>query len=48
MDRPSGIFNTQVGGILFGDMAVVMKALANETGTNPGFYDAAWHVLYPR
>ena len=35
-------------GILFGDMAVVMKALANKTGTNPGFYDAAWHVLYPR
>ena len=46
-DNPAGVFDTQVGAILFGDMAAATKARVNETGANPGFYDAAWHVLYP-
>jgi hypothetical protein len=46
-DLPAGVFDPQVGAILFGDMAAATKAQVNETGANPGFYDAAWHVLYP-
>ena len=46
-DRPAGVFDPQVGAILFGDMPAATKERVNETGANPGFYDAAWHVLYP-
>jgi hypothetical protein len=47
-DRPAGVFDPQVGAILFGDMAAATKERVNETGANPGFYDAGWHVVYPR
>ncbi|KAF8142138.1 hypothetical protein EV363DRAFT_1249340 [Boletus edulis] len=46
-DHPGGVFEKQVGAILFGDMPAATKERVNETGANPGFYDAAWHVLYP-
>ena len=46
-DRPTGVFDHQVGAILFGDMAAATKDRVNETGANPGFYGAAWHVLFP-
>ena len=46
-DGPAGVFESQVGAILFGDMPAATKERVNETGANPGFYDAAWHVLYP-
>ena len=46
-DHPAGVFDRQVGAILFGPMAAATKDRVNETGANPAFYDAAWHVLYP-
>ncbi|KAH0836360.1 hypothetical protein J3R83DRAFT_7913 [Lanmaoa asiatica] len=46
-DQPAGVFNPQVGMILFGAMAAATKNQVNETGANPGFYEAAWHVVYP-
>lgn len=45
-DHPAGLFDHQVGAILFGDMAAATRDHVNETGANPGFYGAAWHVLY--
>ena len=45
-DRPAGVFDPQLGAILFGSMPAATKARVNETGANPGFYDAAWHVVY--
>ena len=46
--RPAGVFDHQVGVVLFGDTAAATKERVNDTGANPGLYDAAWHVLYPR
>ncbi|KAF8549861.1 hypothetical protein OG21DRAFT_1420628 [Imleria badia] len=46
-DRPAGVFDHQADAILFGDMAAATKDRVNETGANPGFYGAAWHVLFP-
>ena len=45
-DRPAGVFNPQVGATLFGDMPAATQERVNETGANPGLYDAAWHVVY--
>ncbi|KAH0835910.1 hypothetical protein J3R83DRAFT_9806 [Lanmaoa asiatica] len=47
-DQPAGVFNPQVGMYLVGVMAAATKNQVNETGANPGFYGAAWHVVYPR
>lgn len=33
-------------GAILGGMSAATKRRANETGANPGFYDAAWHVAY--
>ena len=45
-DRPVGVLDNQLGVVLFGSMPAATKARVNETGANPGFYDAAWHVVY--
>ena len=45
-DHPAGVFDNQLGVALFGSTAAATKAQVNETGANPGFYDAAWHVLH--
>ena len=47
-DHPSGVFEPQIEALLFGDMPAATKARVDETGANPGLYDAAWHVVYPR
>ncbi|KAG9309872.1 hypothetical protein JVU11DRAFT_9900 [Chiua virens] len=45
-DYPAGIPKPQVGLSIFGDVPAATRHRVNETGANPGAYDAAWHVLY--
>ena len=45
-DHPAGVFAFQGGVALFGNMPTATKDRVNETGANPGFYNAAWHVVY--
>jgi hypothetical protein len=47
-DRPAGVFDSQAGAIVIGNTAAATKERVNETGANPGLYDAGWHVVYPR
>ncbi|KAF8554875.1 FAD-binding domain-containing protein [Imleria badia] len=43
---PAGIITPQTAVFLFGDMPASSKDQVNTTGANPGFFDAAWHVIF--
>ncbi|KAG9309448.1 hypothetical protein JVU11DRAFT_10417 [Chiua virens] len=45
-DYPDGVFNPQVSGFIMGEMPIAMRDRVNETAANPGFFDAAWEVVY--
>ncbi|KAF9225235.1 hypothetical protein BS17DRAFT_807574 [Gyrodon lividus] len=45
-DIPAGTFTPQIGVIIVGNMPAATKDKADETGANPGLYEASWHVLY--
>ena len=45
-DHPPGVFALQGGVALSGNMPTATKDRVNETGANPGLYNAAWHVIY--
>lgn len=45
LSGPSGTFGA-VPPFLLGNMPAATRQKANETGANPGLYEAAWHVVY--
>ncbi|KAN0091547.1 hypothetical protein V8E55_005113 [Tylopilus felleus] len=45
-DHIAGVLGIKAYVILLGDVAAATKDRVNETGANPGFYDAAWLVIY--
>lgn len=45
-DHSAGVLTLPTPLVLFGGMPAATKQQVNETGANPGFYDAAWHVFY--
>lgn len=45
-NAPAGTITSQTAVFLFGDMPASSKDQVNATGANPGFFDAAWHVIY--
>ncbi|KAF9225239.1 hypothetical protein BS17DRAFT_815845, partial [Gyrodon lividus] len=45
-DNPAGTFTPEISVIIMGNMPAATKDKADETGANPGLYEASWHVLY--
>ena len=46
VDHLAGVVSPQTTMSLYGGMPAATRQQVNETGANPGFYDAAWHVFY--
>ncbi|KIJ66529.1 hypothetical protein HYDPIDRAFT_26869 [Hydnomerulius pinastri MD-312] len=45
-DVPAGTFTPDIAVFILGDMPAATREKANQTGANPGLYEASWHIAY--
>ncbi|EGO02333.1 hypothetical protein SERLA73DRAFT_159274 [Serpula lacrymans var. lacrymans S7.3] len=43
---PPGVLGSTTPVMIVGDMPAATRTRANETGANPGLYEASWHIIY--